>query len=195
VEICSPEFAKALCRGQSWFSSTFVAAFGLLAHHGFHSSNMQYIACEIGDIVTATVPTDMWNLKENVEFVVASCYTNNHFVVLCIDIRLKLITVYDGLSHNPAQWTEHARYLLWKVGLQQPDNTSVPVVMDPKSKAAPGHPEWYMQVAATSVNLQNDHHSCGPIACLYLTYILSGFQDDLNPTNVASNTWRRNVHG
>ena len=77
--------------------------------------------------------------------------------------------------------------------MQSRQNTAKPIVIRPSQKQPPSSNIWYKQTAATAVNIQVDSHSCGPLACLHLSFIFRGYLETKNPCNMEVDQWRTSV--
>jgi len=152
-----------------WWDSHFMLSFTKLMAHQFHSSTVKLVQCTELELTrssrvthssSGTFSSDTIPLSTGTASVVAFLVCSSHYVVVEYILSDKVFKIYDGLKTEIKQWIPHCYNI----------------------QARCGHPYYPPKLSFGECRMQQDSHSCGPLACHKLWHLVSGVS--LDPADV-----------
>jgi hypothetical protein len=178
VSIGNVQYRNDCVQTNRWWDTDFISSFVALLAHETHTTSIAVIHCQFPEQILE--PNSCKPLSRHVNTLVSVLHGSSHFAIMEVDIKCRLITIFDGLFFPLKTWFNHIVSILRKTETIQlsestaffPQNSyranEVTLSVDSKTDN-----EW--TVKRDCFLIQKDAYNCGPLACLKLMKL---FQPD-----------------
>jgi hypothetical protein len=124
LSIGDDKYCSDISSGTKWYASDFIQTIATLAAHQAHNPHVQLIHCPFpqGGVELSA----QHKLLPNKTTILLVAHANSHYALLIFNLVSKSIRVFDGLACAVKEWLPHARHILWRAGLQRPDECAYP---------------------------------------------------------------------
>ena len=167
------EFYEKYSKGTEWWPFHLVQGFVSLVYHKTHPGDLYLAHLPMTDNGRFNIDPSPVALPCNKTTIVFLIFTGSHYCFCKIELKKKIVTVYDGLKYKLETYYEHILFALKKYAEVPPSSRSKNVLHNDQnkrqstylSKSALKNQENPWKVRHDPHTKQLDGHNCGPIAC------------------------------
>ena len=192
IVIGDAEYVKRMKYSEDYFGFEFILSFVYLVAHVSHLGKASNGHLPFLQVITyenqRLVKDDVVPVPRGHKTIVGVFHTSLHYAIAEVELKLRTITIFDGLFYDLSSWYNNVVQLLKKCDLIDFETLGVELRPDPKSKLiCPGHCRgkdvvngydlvinsvtWRL-IRGTFI-VQSDGFNCGPIACLKVMELFS----------------------
>ena len=160
-----------------WWETDFINTYCQLLAHNTHSPDKLFVSLYHPNEIIRRQHTRRLRGKCGVILTVAN-KGNQHFAAIKFDVRLRQITVLDGEAGVSKGWAPHIMNILKRCRLVSLDTTSSQALHFLETEMSfdtQCQPCVTWQVQHRALIHQPNPYDCGPIACMIIRLLLSGF--------------------
>ena len=177
VTVYDPAYIDCHSKGETWYDTEFISTFAKMVCHvnhlGFNCHEKGRSKVDPPELMLCQFPHQDWSITDIKQMTPRSnclavlLFHRNHYAVLVVNMKNRVLSIYDGLGHDLSNWYPHCKYVLKKIGVMDcfaPSPHYFPNHMSITVHFAGEVPSWNIKPGVFLD--QSDGHNCGPIACL-----------------------------
>ena len=176
VSVGDDQYYKLCVETERWFDQDFIRSHAVLANHKSHDP--RFLVLNIATPRQDILADQCKSLRDEVTDLVSIFYGSDHYCVCHVNIKKRLMYVYDGLNYSLATWKSHCVSLLKRCKLLQLDSTGE-FDWTTGKKSMMFYDEsgnWVMR-PGQQVHQQTNLVDCGPLACLQIMRLFGRVAD------------------